>query len=142
MSRAFLVCFSLILTQCASFEKTVGLGVGLGAATGFTAAHVVNYNAKGTAFLGIAGALVGGVIGALLHRDRATDSPPPEAVSVLKDNPPPLKNAEKDVLWMPDRIEGDRFEEGHRIFTIKKPAHWQLRDQNGEDETEAPNDEQ
>ncbi|MBI3294426.1 MAG: hypothetical protein HYZ71_06815 [Deltaproteobacteria bacterium] len=134
MKRTILLLSALLLTQCASFEKSVGLGVGLGAAAGFATSQAVNYNAKGVVFLGVTGALLGGVVGALLHRDGAKEIAP-QAFSVLKNNPPPLRSAEKDVLWVPDRIEGDRFEEGHRVFTIKKQAHWQLRDgENSEDE--------
>ena len=39
---------------------------------------------------------------------------------------PALKQAEKDILWVPDKIDGEKFEEGHRLFLIKKPAHWAL----------------
>lgn len=38
--------------------------------------------------------------------------------------PPSLKNAEVKTLWIPDKIESDRFEEGHYLYIIEKPATW------------------
>lgn len=38
--------------------------------------------------------------------------------------PPSLRNAEVKKLWIPDKIESDRFEEGHYIYIIEKPATW------------------
>lgn len=37
---------------------------------------------------------------------------------------PFLKNAEVKTLWIPDRIEGNRYEEGHFIHIIDKQATW------------------
>ncbi|MGE0526784.1 MAG: hypothetical protein AB7G93_00965 [Bdellovibrionales bacterium] len=37
---------------------------------------------------------------------------------------PRLKNAEVKTIWIPDRIEGNRYEEGHFIHLIDKPAIW------------------
>lgn len=38
--------------------------------------------------------------------------------------PPSLRNAEVKTLWIPDKIEADRFEEGHFIYIIEKPSTW------------------
>lgn len=38
--------------------------------------------------------------------------------------PPKLKNAETKRIWIPDRIEGNRFEEGHWLYVIDKPVTW------------------
>jgi hypothetical protein len=38
--------------------------------------------------------------------------------------PPSLRNAEVKTLWIPDKIESDRYEEGHYIYIIEKPATW------------------
>jgi hypothetical protein len=105
-------------------EKSVGLGVGIGAASGITTAQVAGYNTKGNVVLALSGALIGGVIGALLHKEPVSpEAMPPSGASL--GGAPPLRPAEKDVLWIPDKIVGDKFEERHRIWNIKKPAHWQ-----------------
>lgn len=38
--------------------------------------------------------------------------------------PPSLRNAEVKTLWIPDKIEADRYEEGHYLYIIEKPATW------------------
>lgn len=38
--------------------------------------------------------------------------------------PPSLRNAEVKTLWIPDKIESDRYEEGHYLYIIEKPATW------------------
>lgn len=117
----------VLLCRCASLEKTIGMGVGIGAATGIAAAQIARYNLKGNAALGVGGALLGGAIALFFHK-RVPDLTPAPSLNIIKTGPPPLTDAEKDVLLIPDKIEGDQFIEKHRIWTIKKPAHWQLRD--------------
>lgn len=38
--------------------------------------------------------------------------------------PPSIRNAEVKTLWIPDKIESDRYEEGHYLYIIEKPATW------------------
>ena len=137
MKKLIFLLMPFLLCRCASIEKSVGLGVGIGAASGIAASQIAHYNTKGTVVLGLSGAVIGGVLAALLHKNPPETSTPVPAVSVLKGNSPPLKNAEQDAIWVPDKIEGDRFEEGHRVFLIKKPAHWQLKDGDSKDADEA-----
>jgi hypothetical protein len=124
----FLLMLSL-LCQCASLEKSAGLGASVGAGAGLITSQALHYNAKGSVVLGLSGAIIGGLLGVLFHKNPSEETKPSNIPSeLLKSIPPPLRDAEKDVLWVPDKIEGDRFIENHRIFVIKKPAHWQLRD--------------
>lgn len=37
---------------------------------------------------------------------------------------PSLRGTEVKTIWIPDRIEGNRYEEGHFIHLIDKPASW------------------
>jgi hypothetical protein len=37
---------------------------------------------------------------------------------------PYLKNAEVKTIWIPDRIDGNRYEEGHFVHLIDKQATW------------------
>ena len=124
MKNLFLILSLVLLCQCASMEKTIGLGVSVGASSGVATAQLVGYNTKGNVVLGLSGAVIGGAIAALLHKDSTqSESLPPSGASF--GGAPPMRPAEKDVIWIPDRIVGDRFEERHRVWTIKKPAHWQ-----------------
>jgi len=130
----------LLLCQCASMEKSVGLGVGIGAASGIAASQVAHYNTKGHIVLGLGGAVIGGVIAAILHKDRSEAPVPLPVTSIPTGNQPPLAGAEKDVILVPDKIEGDHFVEKHRIWTIKKPSRWQLRDGESSSDNEEDSD--
>lgn len=135
MRNLSFILLLLSLCRCASMEKSVGLGIGVGAASGVTTAQIAGYNTKGNVVLALSGALIGGVIGALLHKEPSSLEPAlPSGASL--GGAPPLRPAEKDVLWIPDKIVGDKFEERHRIWTIKKPAHWQLYPEDAEKQPE------
>lgn len=41
-----------------------------------------------------------------------------------KKRPPSIRNAEVKTLWIPDKIEADRYEEGHFLYIIEKPSTW------------------
>ena len=44
--------------------------------------------------------------------------------SDAKKLPPSIRNAEVKTLWIPDKIEADRYEEGHFLYIIEKPSTW------------------
>lgn len=44
--------------------------------------------------------------------------------SESKKLPPSIRNAEVKTLWIPDKIEADRYEEGHFLYIIEKPSTW------------------
>lgn len=124
MKSLFLLLSVLMLCQCASMEKSIGLGAGIGAASGVTAAQLAGYNSKGNVVLGLSGAFIGGAIAALLHKE-PSESPSVQTSGASLGGAPPMRQAEKDVIWIPDRIVGDKFEERHRVWSIKKPARWE-----------------
>jgi len=128
MRNLIFVLTPLLLCRCASIEKSVGLGVGIGAASGIATSQMAHYNTKGHVVLGIGGALIGGAIAALLHKGQPEVPVSVPLTNVMKGSQPPLADAERDVILVPDKIEGDHFVEKHKIWTIKKPSRWQLRD--------------
>jgi hypothetical protein len=51
------------------------------------------------------------------HRNQSTDT---EQSAV----PPKLTEVKTKRIWIPDKIEGERFEEGHWLYIIDKPVSW------------------
>ncbi len=37
---------------------------------------------------------------------------------------PKLRQAKYKTIWVPDKIEGDRFIEGHRVHIIEEAGRW------------------
>ena len=135
MKKGMILIIPLVLCQCASMEKSVGLGVGIGAASGITASQMAHYNTKGNVVVGLSSALIGAAIAALLHKNHPQVPISFPVTSVPRSNQPPLADPERDVILVPDKIEGDQFVEKHKIWTIKKPSRWQLRDGEKEEES-------
>lgn len=125
MKKLIILTLPLLLCRCSTIPKSIGLGACIGAASGFTASRFAEYNTKGSVVLTASGALIGGALAALLHKDLPTDlSQAPGGL--LNERPPSLKNAETDVIWVPDSVQDEKYIEGHRVFIIQNPAHWQL----------------
>lgn len=132
MKKIILFMLPLLLCRCSTMGGSIGLGAGIGAGAGFTASKIAEYNTKGTLVLTASGALIGGVLGALLHKDPPSQIP----ISSLNVVPPPLKDADTDMIFVPDSIQDGKYVECHRVWTIRSPAHWQLYPANPEkDET-------
>ena len=41
-----------------------------------------------------------------------------------KSAPPKLSQARYRTIWVPDKIEGDRYIEGHRVHIIEEAGRW------------------
>lgn len=113
---------ALLLSSCASLESSIGMGMGAGAMTGAIAGHSANFNIKGMALTTGTGMVIGGLLGLLLHKQPIRPNVSP--LNPSRDGEPELEDAEKEVLWIPGKIESDRYTEPHRIFVIKRPSRW------------------
>jgi hypothetical protein len=126
--KLFFILFisACLISSCASLEGSIGLGAGIGATTGVVTGKFANLNVKGMALTGAAGALVGGVIGFLLYKKPSDleKTQSDTAPFVAPGQEPILKDAEKDMIWIPGTIQGDRYVEPHRMWTIKVPSRW------------------
>jgi hypothetical protein len=110
--------------------KSVSLGMGLGAVAGGSVGtlqgDVSGKPNKGT-LIGLAiGAAVGGLFGYLKHEDNIK-----EAASAKNERetrkpltPPVLSRPEVRRIWIPEKIEGDHYLEGHFMYVIEKPSLW------------------
>lgn len=123
MKKLFILILPLVLCRCSTMVKSISLGAGIGVASGFTTSRFAEYNTKGTVVLTVSGLLIGGALAALLHKD-----PPPELsqIPLLNGKPPSLKDADTDMIFVPDLVQDGKYVEGHRIWTIRSPAYWQL----------------
>ena len=138
MRRIVVLCIPILICQCSSMERSIGLGAGIGAAAGATTGHAVNFNMKGMALTTATGAVVGGLVGLLLHKDEKMEGTPHYEIPPNLGSEPILQEAEKEVLWIPGKIDGDRYTEPHRIFVIKQPSRWAPPPDKIEDKNERP----
>lgn len=124
MKKLIILILPLLLCRCSTMGTSIGLGAGIGAASGFTTSRLAEYNTKGTLILTASGLLIGGALGALLHKNPEPDQSQIPA-NLLHGKPPSFKESDTDVIFVPDSIQDGKYIEGHRIWTLS-PSHWQL----------------
>lgn len=129
MKRVILVVLQLLLlTSCASVEKSTVLGAFIGGTAGGLIGNAANDNGNrgtGTAV----GAAIGAGLGSLIGYSAYKDKQKKEQQEVLKRNPfdsnaPSLTAPKVRRVWVPARIEGDKYIDGHYMYVIEKTSTW------------------
>jgi len=119
-SLIFLCLLVPLIGGCATMEKSIAFGSGVGAAAGTGLGLAVEQSA-GSALIGAGiGVIIGGAIGYLKHHHDERDAPP--SLAAQGDRIPTVKAPEVRRIWVPERIEGNRYIEGHYLFVIEKPS--------------------
>lgn len=128
MRNAAIVMIGLtLLPGCASLRDSVLLGAGVGAAAGGSAgALATEQNPQGAALGAVVGAGLGALIGYFGHRDHEKKESLrlSNAKGFEMPKTPKLTQPRYRSIWIPDKIEGDRFIEGHRVFVIEEQGKW------------------
>lgn len=119
---------AMVVEGCASVERSVALGAGIGGATGGLvglAARDRPDDATSIVIGTLVGAATGGLFGYLGFQEnekkaRIASMRNPE----LEERVPYLKDAKIQRMWVPGKIEGNRFIWGHWVDIIERPASW------------------
>lgn len=128
MKRAILIISQLaFLTSCASVEKSTVLGAFIGGTAGGLIGNAANENNRGTGTA--VGAAIGAGLGGLIGYSAYKDKQKKEQQEVLKQNPleskaPSLTAPKVRRVWVPARIEGDKYIDGHYMYVIEKTSTW------------------
>jgi len=123
----FIALVALLVVGCATMEKSILLGAATVGATGTAIGLAAGQN-TGSAVLGLGvGALLGGTMGLLAHKDREEK----EALLKLgrkgKDlakDLPTLLAAKASCTKVGESIQGTRYVGPHLVCEIEKPAVW------------------
>ncbi len=117
----------IALSGCASMEKSILLGSAAGGALG-TGIGLGAEKSAGSALIGLGiGAIVGGVMGYATHSERDSKRAQwltPAATKEFKDKVPGMSTPEVRRVWVPEKIEGNKYVEGHYIYVIDRGAQW------------------
>ena len=117
----------MLLGGCATMKDSMLMGASMGAATGGAVGNVSSqHSAKGTAIGALVGAGLGAAFGYLGHKDKVAKE---RKLHLLQKTtkypkPPRLSDPKYRSLWVPDKIEGDRYIEGHRVYIIEESGKW------------------
>jgi hypothetical protein len=124
------------LCACATENKSVGTGAGIGALGGAAIGGIADpgkngeYRTRNVIVGGVLGAMAGAVTGSVLHKrmeeDRAKafengkKSPPPSNDG----SPPKLSDPKIEARFIEGRAQGNRYIGAHWEYILVEPARW------------------
>jgi len=128
-----------MLAGCATQNKSVGLGAGIGSLGGASVGAIADAGKNGenrtrnvvigAALGGMAGMVAGSYTYSSLERQRGEAfkkgqaSAPQPVAGVMPD----LKAPQVEARWVEGRTIGNRYIEGHYEYIITEPARWDTR---------------
>lgn len=128
---ALAFCF-LALPACQTAGKSsfLGAGVGgvIGGGIGAAAGHAQGKAGPGAAIGAAVGAAVGGLAGWLEHKNRGNGKNQSQSPFQSNGEAPALTMPEVRRVWVPSRIEGNKFIDAHWIYLIDRQSTWRLDD--------------
>ena len=117
-----------LLTGCATSNESLLTGAMIGGTAGTVLGHQHKGNSKGRMTGAIVGTALGGLVGYLSHKNkkkkRAKKSTVREVEMVKINDNPFLTKPKVTMYWEPDKIEGDKFIEKHRVWVLKNGSQW------------------
>ena len=126
---------AVVLGGCATENKSVGTGAGIGALGGAAIGGIMDpgkdgeYRTRNVVVGGMLGAMAGAVTGSVIHKkmdaakkdayEKGQASPKPDSSS-----PPKLSEPKVEAHWVEGRAQGNRWIDGHWEYVILEPARW------------------
>jgi len=123
--KPLLLTLTLTLGACASKQSSILTGAAIGGATGTVLGHQQKGNEKARIVGGASGMMVGGLIGYLYNRQAKERRSKKQNVKAdLKSIAPNLTRSKVSMYWEPDKIDGNKFVEKHRVWVLESGPHW------------------
>lgn len=112
----------MMLSACATVEKSALLGGAIGGAVGAGVGQASSQNSQGT-MIGLAvGAGLGSLIGYFSHKGKQSKSIKSEENG--DDLLPLLTKPKIRSVVVPDTIEGNKYIKSHRVFILEDAGSW------------------
>lgn len=129
MKKLNLILVTLFACSCSTLGKSIGLGSALGGTAG---ALIGNSEGKGSHRdkSTLQGAAIGSALGALIGlagyqgNKEKLGAKSPEREMGLEPKAPSLTAPKVRRVFVPARIEGERYIEGHYMYVIEKTSTW------------------
>jgi uncharacterized membrane protein YebE (DUF533 family) len=128
MRSVLIMSLSSLLVSCATVEKSTILGAMIGGTAGGLIGSSAGSNGHKDQAT-VIGAAVGLGLGSLIGYSAYKDKQKKEQQQALKENPfdskaPSLTAPKVRRVWVPARIEGDKYIDGHYMYVIEKTSTW------------------
>jgi len=117
-----IILIPLLVSGCASMERSLLFGGSVGAAAGTGLGLAVEQSA-GSALIGAGiGSVIGAAMGYLGHKQSDRKEGAPTGPMPSDANVPSLTTPEVRRIWNGPRVEGDRYIDGHYIYVLERPS--------------------
>ncbi|MBI4403529.1 MAG: hypothetical protein HY537_05180 [Deltaproteobacteria bacterium] len=125
-TKLIIIAICIVVNGCASIEQSIGLGATVVGAIGVGMGTAAGGNVR-SALVGLGvGAVVGSAVGYLAHRDRHEKETYLKLVSKNNEvsKTPSLTAPEVRRIWVPEKIEGSKYIDGHYEFILERNSVW------------------
>lgn len=115
---------------CASSPLYIGTGAAAGGAIGGVSSYYIsNHSSKDTVIGTAIGTVSGGLLGYLVYwltrkKEDSAQNKAPLGPPLDPTKTPQLTRPKVDSVWVPDRIEGSKYIEGHRVYILEENSAW------------------
>lgn len=124
------IVLSFLLSSCSTMKRNTFIGASLGATAGSIGGTVIGApnNPVPGALVGTAtGAAIGALIGFLTEPKTSKQVDVSVAGSKSSDlDSPSVMSPEVRRLWVPDKIEGNKYIKGHYMYVIERGTVWTM----------------
>ncbi len=115
------------LFGCATMKDSLLLGASIGATTGGVLGNTIGTSNGHTTGGTVTGALAGAALGSLIaYSVKKNEKPQPQPADLKSINikAPSLSSPEVRRIWVPAKIEGNKYIDGHYEFIIEHQSVW------------------
>ncbi len=128
MKPVFIISTVIILASCSSLEKSTILGAIIGGAAGGYIGKSSSSEDRREQSL-VIGSAIGAGVGSWIGHSAFNDKIKRNQESLLKQNPfesrtPSLTAPKVRRVWVPARIEGEKYIDGHYMYLLEKTSGW------------------
>lgn len=124
MKFSTLFIISFLLCSCASVERSTLLGGLIGGSAGAMLGSASGNGSQGTLIVGTLGAGIGSLIGYSAFKSKQAKEQRNVKDNLQDSKSPSLTTPKVRRVWVPARIEGDKYMDGHYMYVIEKTSTW------------------
>ena len=121
------IASTFLLTSCATLKSNAFIGGAIGASAGAVGGTLIgapNHSGTGTLIGAASGAVIGAIVGLLTE---PKSSKPINSSSLNKDlSDPSFTSPEVRRIWVPDKIDGNKYIKGHYMFVLERGSVWTM----------------
>lgn len=130
-----IVMTAVLMSACATKEKSIGLGSSLGAGMGAALGGIMSpgkngqFRTRNVIVGATVGAIAGGFTGSSLHDQKEQE----KEIALLKSQSkvasrspsvPELQQPKVEAYWVESKAVGNKWIEGHYEYVISEPTRW------------------